>query len=381
MRIAVDLSYIYSLETGGKTLVPLFLLKGFLKEDTKNEYTIICNNVLVDQINRDFPRFETVAIPNYHKFRSNKAIQLPLSIIYKNFAVPYLIKKQKPHVVFFPHECVCLFNLYKNSKTIMHPHDIQPISNPKRWPFIFRVYNRMYYTQDFRYMDKIIAISDSDKGEMDTFFPQHTAKFRKIYNPIDTDVYERSTSRHTKENTIVAVNYFDKHKNAITLLKAFHSLYQSIDHNLILIGTPNRTITKYIQTQGLEDRVIVTGYIDDDTKNEYLANCSLYVNPTLFEGFGMTAVEALMLGAPCLLSDIPVNREVTMGLADYYAPPEDAIVLAEKILESLAKTHTDQELTMRAGSMIERYNYTRVAKEYIMLFEECYRELENMSGS
>ena len=31
--------------------------------------------------------------------------------------------------------------------------------------------------------------------------------------------------------------------------------------------------------------------------------------------------------------------------------------------------------------MIERYNYTRVAKEYIMLFEECYRELENMSGS
>jgi glycosyltransferase involved in cell wall biosynthesis len=252
----------------------------------------------------------------------------------------------------------------------MLPHDIQPISNPTRMPFKLRYYYKIYYPQDFKYMDKIIAISDADKKEMETFFPRYINKYRKIYNPIDTDAYEEFTYNSAKQNTIVAVNYAGPHKNCITLVKAFGSIINKTECNLILIGNPDKNIIEYIQAHGLENRIRVTGYVDDYTKNNYLANCRLYVNPTLYEGFGMTAVEAIMLGAPCLLSDIPVNREVTLGYADFYYPPEDTDVLAEKILESLAKKHTDEELIMRAKIITENYNYIKAAKEYINFFEE-----------
>lgn len=369
MKIVMDLSYIYSLDTGGKSLFSFILLKGILKTDKKNTYTIICNDGLVDLIKHTFPAFKTVVIKNYHKFKSNKIIYLFMDTIYKNFIIPHIIKNQNPDVVFFPHECVCLLNMYKKLKTVMLPHDIQPISNPARWSFIMRYYNKIYYTQDFKYMDKIISISDADKNEMEIFFPQHTYKYKKIYNPIDTDVYKKFSFNPVKQNTIVAVNYAGPHKNALTLVKAFHSICENTECNLILIGKTNNNINEYIKTYELKNRIKITGYIDDNEKNKYLADCRLYVNPTLYEGFGMTAVEAIMLGAPCLLSDIPVNREVSLGYADFYHPAEDSNILAAKILESLAKRHTDEELIMRAKIIAEKYNFIKAAKEYIKLFE------------
>ncbi|NLA13113.1 MAG: glycosyltransferase family 4 protein [Tissierellia bacterium] len=370
MKIFIDLSYIYSLKSGGKTQFSFILLKGILKTDTKNDYTIICNNSLIDLIKRTFPTFKTIVIKDYHKFKNNKIVYLFMELVYKNFIIPHIIKNQYPDVVFFPHECVCLLNRYKKIKTVMLPHDIQPISNPMRWSFIMRYYYKIYYTQDFKYMDKIISISDADKNEMETFFPQHINKYKKIYNPIDTDAYEEFTYHSAKQNTIVAINYAGPHKNGLTLVKAFHSISKKTECNLILIGNTDNNIIEYIKTHGLENRITVTGYIDDYAKNNYLTNCRLYVNPTLFEGFGMTAVEAIMLGAPCLLSDLPVNREVTLGYADFYYPAEDADVLAKKILESLSKKYTDEDLKTRAKIITENYNYIRAAKGYIKLFEE-----------
>jgi glycosyltransferase involved in cell wall biosynthesis len=370
MKIIIDLSYIYRLDSGGKTRFSFIFLKGISKTDTKNDYTIICTDSLVDIIKRTYPAFKTIAIKDYYKFRYNKILYIFMESLYKNFIIPHIIKKQNPDLVFFPHDCVCLLNRYKKIKTVMLPHDIQPISNPTRMPFKLRYYYKIYYPQDFKYMDKIIAISDADKKEMETFFPRYINKYRKIYNPIDTDAYEEFTYNSAKQNTIVAVNYAGPHKNCITLVKAFGSIINKTECNLILIGNPDKNIIEYIQAHGLENRIRVTGYVDDYTKNNYLANCRLYVNPTLYEGFGMTAVEAIMLGAPCLLSDIPVNREVTLGYADFYYPPEDTDVLAEKILESLAKKHTDEELIMRAKIITENYNYIKAAKEYINFFEE-----------
>jgi glycosyltransferase involved in cell wall biosynthesis len=369
MKIIIDLSYIRSLNSGGKTRFSFILLKGISKTDTKNDYTIICNDGLNDFIKSTFPAFKTVAIKDYHRFKNKKIIYMLIKLMYRTFIIPHIIKNQNPDVVFFPHDCVCLLNRYKKIKTVMLPHDIQPISNPMRWSFIMRYYFKIYYPQDFKYMDKIIAISDADKSEMETFFPRYIKKYKKIYNPIDTDAYEEFTYNSVKQNTIVAVNYAGPHKNCLTLVKAFGSIIKKTECNLILIGNPDNNINEYIKAHGLENRITVTGYIDDYTKNNYLANCRLYVNPTLFEGFGMTAVEAIMLGAPSLLSDIPVNREVTLGYADYYYPPEDADVLAEKMLESLAKTHSDEELIMRAKIITEKYNYINAAKEYINLFE------------
>lgn len=102
MKIFIDLSYIYSLNSGGKTQFSFILLKGILKTDTKNDYTIICNNSLIDLIKRTFPTFKTIVIKDYHKFKNNKIVYLFMELVYKNFIIPHIIKNQYPDVVFFP---------------------------------------------------------------------------------------------------------------------------------------------------------------------------------------------------------------------------------------------------------------------------------------
>ncbi len=369
MKIVIDLSYIFGLDSGGKTQVSFIILKGLLKTAPDNEYVIICNNNIQEYIKENFPAVKTMSLKNYFKSGKDRFKNIFMQFIRKNIIIPYKINKENPDVVFFPHDRVCLFNLYKKFKTVMLPHDIQPISNPKKWPLITRYHYKLYYLQDFKYMKKIIAISDADNKEMETFFPKYIDKINKIYNPLDTDAYEKYTFNSIKQNTIVAVNYIFPHKNIMTLLKAFHSICDKIEkYNLILIGRTTDDVVEYVKSNKLEERIIITGFIEEDEKNKYLLNCRLYVNPTLFEGFGMTAVEAIMLGAPCLLSDIPVNREVTMGFADFYSPPDDSKILANKILDLLSEKPNDDELKNRAKIVAQKYNYINAASEYVEIF-------------
>lgn len=79
-----------------------------------------------------------------------------------------------------------------------------------------------------------------------------------------------------------------------------------------------------------------------------MVNSCLYINPSLFEGFGMTAVEAMILKVPTLLSRVSANYEVTKGLCHYYEPADDVEALAAAILDFLKNRKTVRRLKIKA---------------------------------
>ena len=99
-----------------------------------------------------------------------------------------------------------------------------------------------------------------------------------------------------------------------------------------------------------------------------LANCSLYVNPSLYEGFGMTAIEAIIFKVPVLVSKIPANYEVTQGLCRYYEPAESIEALADAILDILNNIPNGQNLEQCKKSVEKVYNYIDISKQYYNLF-------------
>ena len=82
----------------------------------------------------------------------------------------------------------------------------------------------------------------------------------------------------------------------------------------------------------------------------------------------MTAVKAIILGVPTLVSKIPTNDEVTQGLCEYYYPPEDEKVLAEKLIECLNKKYSSDVLEESSKRIYELYNYRHISKLYLRLF-------------
>ena len=178
----------------------------------------------------------------------------------------------------------------------------------------------------------------------------------------------------------MALNLQFHHKNIITLIKAFERIKDQCTYNLILIGSvPERVsyLKDYVKEHKLEERVNFTGFVSDEVRDQLFLGCSLYVNPTLYEGFGMTAVEAMILKIPTLISKIPTNYEITKGLCEYYYPPEDDEVLADRILHCISQEYSIEKYNQISEKMLEAYNYKVISKKYFEFFTEVMKKRWN----
>jgi len=123
---------------------------------------------------------------------------------------------------------------------------------------------------------------------------------------------------------VLAVGAHRPHKNHQVLVRALSYLPERI--HLVLVGyfDPNfrDPLPALIARLGLRDRVLLVPEVDDDLLPAVYRAASAFAFPSLSEGYGLPALEALAAGVPSAVSDIPVLGEVTGGAA-LLVPPHD----------------------------------------------------------
>lgn len=368
-KIALNYIYLSRSHAGGKDQVGLNLLRGLQDIHAANQYLVICYEYSLQTLQKLAPDAEYAVLPSHAQ--SSEFGRLLNLLLDNTFRIPKILTQ---------HHCDVVYHLSCNNGlrkmpciSVEIPHDIKAISHrvlgSVKVPWYKYLLYRILYEMDFFLADYIIAISDTDKEEMCHYFTRYKDKVVRIYNPIITP----NLSQHTqqKEAYVCALNLQFHHKNIITLIRAFELLKGRTDCKLILMGSvPERVkyLKTYVEEHCLGDMIEFTGFIPDDQVRMILRKSRLYVNPSLNEGFGMTAVEALMLKVPTLLSDIPTNREVTQNLCRYYKPLQDPSVLAGAIEDCLSNPPTEQELERRRLAMIKAYDYRVIANKYHEFF-------------
>lgn len=374
-KIALNYIYLSPHHAGGKDQVGLNLLKGFHENKDISDVCVICFDYSEKLLRRIAPEAEIIVLKSPG---IKNELQRCIYIFYTNtFLIPKIIRKHKISLLFHLSGNT---GIYKQRITsVVLPHDIKQIAHRKlpglTVPFYkYILYKIMYYI-DFKINDGIIAISGVDKKEIQTYYPRFASKVFQIYNPIDcTCSHEKGTG---ESQNIIAINLQFLHKNVITLIKAFEKIKDKLNDDLILVGdVPERVnfLKEYVSKNNLQKRVKFTGFLPDSERISLLKKSRLYVNPTLYEGFGMTAVEAMILEVPVLVSKIETNYEVTLGMCEYYEPAEDCDILAEKILECLDKSINDKDLEKISEQIYKKYNYGVISKQYIDYF---MRMIEN----
>lgn len=361
MEKALNFLYLRKQHSGGKDRFELNLLKGFQDIGVANQYEIICWDYSLQQLKQLAPdAFYRVLKYKENRFRDKHDV---LYMLYPNTRfLKKIIKEDNITTLFHTGRVNGLRKL--PARVITIPHDIRAVSYRENVSLFMHLTYKVLYAMDFRHADIVIAISDFDKQDIITFYPQYASKVRKIYNPIMTDEY---ILKKEKAEYICAINLQYKHKNIITLIKAYEIIKDRIPYKLILIGNvPQRVqyLKDYVNQNNLQNDVIFTGFIDDAELNRILMRTALYVNPSLFEGFGMTAVEAMLKQVPTLLSEIPANREVSLGLACYYDDIQNPEALAAAILNCLKNPPTEENLRNVDEAMRLQYDYTVIAKQY-----------------
>lgn len=370
MKIALNYIYLSKNHAGGKDQVGLNLLKGFYENGHTDKMYVICFDYSINVIKEIAPDVNIISLKAPET--KNELQRMLLLCKTNTFVIPKLVKEYQIDIIY---HLSCNTGLRKNGAiSVVIPHDIKAVAhrilaNVKIPFYKYYLYKIMYYV-DFKLNDYIIAISDVDKREISTFYPRFKNKIHRIYDPIDIEKKEKI--ERNPGNYISAINLQFHHKNIITLIKAFELIMDEIDEDLVLIGNvPKRVeyLKEYVKEHGLEHRIKFTGFVSDEEKQRLFEESKLYVNPTLYEGFGMTAVEAIILGIPTLISKIDTNYEVTQGLCDYYYPPEDEKELAFMIVKCLKKEYDVISASKGSEQLYNAYNYLTISKEYMDFFE------------
>lgn len=371
-KVLLNFIYLSRHHAGGKDQVALNLLEGICKNGDICRCAILCYDYAVEYIRKIAPEADIISIKAPKS--STELVRLAHIECVNTFILPRVIRKNNVGLVF---HASCTTGLFKlKVPSIVIPHDIKAVSHRVMGSVKIVWYKyilyKMMYAVDFKNADKIIAISKADRSEIQNYYAKYKDKIVQIYNPIKVNVSDL-VPEMPKKGDIVAINIQFHHKNIITLIKAFEMIQNKIDSRLILVGNiPKRVyyLQEYVQEHNLSERVVFTGFVDGRKKRELLVNSCIYVNPSLFEGFGMTAVEAMILKVPTLLSRVSANYEVTKGMCRYYEPADDCEALAEAIMSFFDSPETGEELELKSKEMLKRYDYKKIAAQYMELFLE-----------
>jgi glycosyltransferase involved in cell wall biosynthesis len=115
------------------------------------------------------------------------------------------------------------------------------------------------------------------------------------------------------------------------------------------------------------------GYVEPRDVVALMAGASLFVYPSLYEGFGLPVLEALACGTPVLASGDPAIKEVS-GDAATYVDPEDVDALATCIVDLLGAESRRAELSRRGVARAQQFSWDRTAAATLALYESCLRD-------
>jgi len=176
----------------------------------------------------------------------------------------------------------------------------------------------------------------------------------KVYivpNFLDEELYESYKSRFgiRYEPCVLYIGRLVFYKNVHTLVKSFSQVLQhKRDAILIIIGRGPlyKPLHDWIYRHDLQKNILMVGGVDQEEKLRYLSQCSATINPSIFEGFGLTILESWYFEKPVIVSNIPpLNEIVDNGLDGFVVDLKDKNRLANIVIQLL-----DSQLAQKMGS-------------------------------
>jgi glycosyltransferase involved in cell wall biosynthesis len=223
-----------------------------------------------------------------------------------------------------------------------------------------------FYRRAYKKSQKIFTVSDFSKSRIEYYLGK-TKPIIVTYSAIQPMFleYRANTQNRQKTETIVFIGNIKKHKGLDYLLDAFLlAKNEGLPHKLIIIGskesfrTADNSILKKIDSIG-SDAVIFTGFISDEQLMEYLSAAALLVQPSLYEGFGLPPLEAMVLGTHTLISDIPVFKEIYADYPVTFFRAGDTVDLKEKMMKLLYNQAANTIFLSK--NLVEKYTFQKTA--------------------
>ena len=221
----------------------------------------------------------------------------------------------------------------KKIKAVVTIHDLIFLKLPQYYKNIDRKIYKAKTQYAIDNSDLIITTSKQTKTDIEELFGAGN-KCKTIYQHVSQ--FNTSTAKPVRENNyLLYISSFEQRKNHRTLFESFQKITSQTDVNLICVGRPRETfhdLQALITKLNLGDRIKLISDASSEQLHDYLSGCSGFIYPSLYEGFGIPLLEAMLHGVPCACSSIPVFKEIAAP-GTLFFDPKSTIGISKAILE------------------------------------------------
>ncbi len=227
-----------------------------------------------------------------------------------------------------------------------------------------------------RRMERVITVSQSSADAIERSLKVPQSKLRVIYNGIDINLFKRDGVVIKEPNSLILVNSGEQSLKGVPyLLKALRLLRDGTELKLTVVGSPNPDgrYPKLVEEYGLGDIVTFTGRVTmEELVKHYLAS-EICVVPSLYEGFGLPAAEAMSCQLPVITTRAGALPEVVGrdGDSGILVPPADPDALAAAIKSLLSDESLRRKMGEAGRKRVERnFTWEQAAKRVVEVYEE-----------
>jgi len=271
-------------------------------------------------------------------------------------------------------------------RKIVTVHDLSYVRMPECFPAPLLKYLNGAVPPSVARADLILADAASTRRDLADVYRVPLNKIKVLYSGVAArfrpDVSETSQAR-VHEMTrgrpyLLSVSTIQPRKNYVRLIEAFARLIsnlQSPTSNLQLIICGGRgwmydEVFHAVERLGLRDAVLFPDFVSDDDLPALYAGATLFVYPSLYEGFGLPVAEAMACGAPVVSSNASSLPEVA-GDAALYFDPRNVDAMADALRRALTDDALRAGLRAKGFAQAQGFSWEKAAKELLQYLSDA----------
>jgi len=275
--------------------------------------------------------------------------------------------------------------LYPSIPTVVTIHDLIPLILPAyKGSILVRFYTRLV-SMTAKRSAAIITDSHSSKrdiinllkipGERTHVIP--LAADERFRPRVETELDRVRRKYSLPQEFILYLGGFDQRKNMKTLFKALRGLKERLGDRcpLVIAGTlPNKDTPffphprRLAEEAGVTDAVHFIGWVPEEEKPALYSLATLFLYPSLYEGFGLPPLEAMSCGTPVIASNAASLPEV-VGDGGVLVDPQEPTSWAEAMVALLTSPQKREELSAKAVEQAKKFSWRKTARETLEVYK------------